>query len=316
MIRLQPSWLILVLKKNGNRFLVGIFTLGAIVLLLGFTVFTGGFSSFRSKNERFVLVFHENMYGLYEGGKVTLNGVRIGRVERFFLGDAIEDAPVPVLVEINRKLVDRHMVDTGNEIFDKEGRFKKEIVRTLEGQLIQESFVTGILYINLTTDNSQDGELPAETNELYGYPELRTKDSIFAELSEKINFEKMSTQVSLLLDVAAKRLAEIDFPNLQSDFAKSNTAFRDFLNVFSDNYSALGPQLTDASAQANLTLKDISTLSKAVNLMIQPDSEIRFQFSDTLRDVSLMSKSLKRLSDLLERNPQAFLIGKPSNSKE
>ena len=37
------------------------------------------------------------MYGLYEGGKVTLNGVRIGRVERFFLGDAIENAPVPVL---------------------------------------------------------------------------------------------------------------------------------------------------------------------------------------------------------------------------
>ena len=94
-------------------------------MLLGFTVFTGGFSSFRNQNERFVLVFHENMYGLYEGGKVTLNGVRIGRVERFFLGDAIEDAPVPVLVEINKKLVSRHMVDDGNEIFDQQGNFKK-----------------------------------------------------------------------------------------------------------------------------------------------------------------------------------------------
>ena len=73
--------------------------MGAIVVLIGFAVFTGGFSSLRNQNERFVLVFHENMYGLYEGGKVTLNGVRIGRVERFFLGDAIEDAPVPVLVE-------------------------------------------------------------------------------------------------------------------------------------------------------------------------------------------------------------------------
>ena len=159
-------------------------------MLLGFTVFTGGFSSFRNQNERFVLVFHENMYGLYEGGKVTLNGVRIGRVERFFLGDAIEDAPVPVLVEINKKLVSRHMVDDGNEIFDQQGNFKKEIVPTLVGQLIQESFVTGILYINLTTDNGQNGELPMEVNDLHGYPELRTQDSIFAELSEKINFEK------------------------------------------------------------------------------------------------------------------------------
>ena len=42
-------------------------------------------------------------------------------------------------------------------------------------------------------------------------PELKTKDSIFAELSEKINFEKMSTQVSKLLEVATTRLDELDF---------------------------------------------------------------------------------------------------------
>jgi ABC-type transporter Mla subunit MlaD len=304
------------LKKNSNRFLVGSFTVGAIVVLIGFAVFTGGFSSFRNQNERFVLVFHENMYGLYEGGKVTLNGVRIGRVERFFLGDAIEDAPVPVLVEINRKLVHRHMVDTGNEIFDSEGKFKKDIVKTLVGQLIQESFVTGILYINLTTDNGQSGEIQSEINELYGYPELKTKDSIFAELSEKINFEKMSTQVSKLLEVATIRLDELDFGTLQSDFAKSNQTLRKFLDTFSENYSSLGPNLSEASTQAAQTMKDISSLSKTLNLMVQPDSELRFQFSDTLRDVSLTSKSLKRLAELLERNPQAFLIGKPSNSKE
>jgi ABC-type transporter Mla subunit MlaD len=289
---------------------------GAIVVLIGFAVFTGGFSSFRNQNERFVLVFHENMYGLYEGGKVTLNGVRIGRVERFFLGDAIEDAPVPVLVEINRKLVHRHMVDTGNEIFDSEGKFKKDIVKTLVGQLIQESFVTGILYINLTTDNGQSAEIQSEINELYGYPELKTKDSIFAELSEKINFEKMSTQVSKLLEVATIRLDELDFGTLQSDFAKSNQTLRKFLDTFSENYSSLGPNLSEASTQAAQTMKDISSLSKTLNLMVQPDSELRFQFSDTLRDVSLTSKSLKRLAELLERNPQAFLIGKPSNSKE
>jgi len=295
---------------------VGSFTVGAIVVLIGFAVFTGGFSSFRNQNERFVLVFHENMYGLYEGGKVTRNGVRIGRVERFFLGDAIEDAPVPVLVEINRKLVHRHMVDTGNEIFDSEGKFKKDIVKTLVGQLIQESFVTGILYINLTTDNGQSGEIQSEINELYGYPELKTKDSIFAELSEKINFEKMSTQVSKLLEVATIRLDELDFGTLQSDFAKSNQTLRKFLDTFSENYSSLGPNLSEASTQAAQTMKDISSLSKTLNLMVQPDSELRFQFSDTLRDVSLTSKSLKRLAELLERNPQAFLIGKPSNSKE
>ena len=304
------------MKKNSNRFLVGAFAVGAIIVLIGFTVFTGGFSSLRNQNERFVLVFHENMYGLYEGGKVTLNGVRIGRVERFFLGDAIEDAPVPVLVEINRKLVRRNKVDTGNKIFDSDGKFKKDILRTLVGQLIQESFVTGILYINLTTDNGQSGEVQTEINQLYGYPELRTKDSIFAELTEKINFEKMSKQVSRLLEAAVSRLDELDFTSIQSEFAESNLVLRDFLNLFSQNYSALGPEITEATTQANVMMKDISNLSRTLNLMMQPDSELRFQFFDTLRDLSLTSKSLKRLADLLERNPQAFLIGKPSNTKE
>ena len=77
--------------------------------------------------------------------------MRIGRVERFFLGDATEDGPVPVLVEINRKLVLRHMVEGGNDLFDDEGFFKEEVLSRLEAKLIQESFVTGILYINLTT---------------------------------------------------------------------------------------------------------------------------------------------------------------------
>lgn len=290
---------------------MGTFTVGAIVVLLGFVVFTGGFSSFRNQNERFVLVFHENMYGLYEGGKVTLNGVRIGRVERFFLGDAIEDAPVPVLVEINKKLVERHMVDTGNEIFDNSGNFKKEIIPTLVGQLIQESFVTGILYINLTTDNRMLVESTSDIQNLYGYPELKTKDSIFAELSAKINFEKMSTQVSKLLEIGNERLAELDFASLQSDFAESNQALRKFLEVFTTNYAELGPSLLEASQKAQETMQNISKVSRSLDVLISPNSDLRFELSDTLREVSLMSKSLKRLADLLERNPQAFLIGKP-----
>ena len=156
------------MKNRSNHALVGIFSLGALVLLLGFTVFTGGFSSLRDENERFVLVFHENVYGLHEGGKVTLNGVRIGRVERFFIGDAIKDGPVPVQVEINRKLVLRHMVEQKNEIFDEDGKFKKELIPRLMGQLIQESFVTGILYVNLTTEN-EPGDDPENPNMLYGF---------------------------------------------------------------------------------------------------------------------------------------------------
>ena len=293
---------------------MGIFSLGAIILLIGFGVFTGGFSSLRDENERFVLVFHENVYGLHEGGKVTLNGVRIGRVERFFIGDALEKGPVPVLVEINRKLVMRHMVEQKNEIFQADGRFKKEIIPRLMGQLVQESFVTGILYVNLTTEN-EPGDDPSNANTLYGFTEIRTKDSIFAELSESINLEQLSKQMSKLMETATVKLEELDVATLGSDFSATNTELQSFLKEFSKAYMALGPSLTETSDEAKQTLAKVSEVSVRLKEILDPDSDFRFGFSDTMREIAAMAKSLKTLADLLERNPQAFLRGKP-NSKE
>lgn len=284
--------------------------MGALVLLLGFTVFTGGFSSLRDENERFVLVFHENVYGLHEGGKVTLNGVRIGRVERFFIGDALEKGPVPIQVEINRKLVLRHMVEQQNEIFNEDGKFKKGLIPRLMGQLIQESFVTGILYVNLTTENEPEDD-PENPNMLYGYTEIRTKDSIFAELSESINLEKLSKQISKLMETATDTLANLDIVTMGSDFSATNTEIQSFLKEFSKAYVPLGPSLTETSVEAKAAFATIAEVSARLKQMLDPASDFRFVFADTLREIAATAKSLKSLADLLERNPQAFLRGKP-----
>ena len=293
------------MKTKGNNALVGIFCFGALALIIGFTIFTGGFSSFRGQNERFVMVFHENVYGLHEGGKVTLNGVRIGRVERFFLGDATEDGPVPVLVEINRKLVQRHMVDGVNELFDKDGILKSEVVTRLQAKLIQESFVTGILYINLTAGHDVN-----EGKKLYGYREIPTTASIFAELSESINLEKLSKQVSSLMVTATTKISDLDLNKLSNDFSNTNTEIQSFLSKISGAYAPLGPKLVSSAEETSIMINEISVLTESLNDMLDPSSDFRFGFSTTMRDISAMSKSLKSLADLLERNPQAFISGK------
>ncbi len=298
------------MKTKGNNALVGIFCLGALVLIIGFSIFTGGFSYLRGENERFVMVFHENVYGLHEGGKVTLNGVRIGRVERFFLGDATEDGPVPVLVEINRKLVQRHMVEQENQLFNKDGFLKNEVVSRLQAKLIQESFVTGILYINLTTGIDVN-----EDKNLYGYREIPTRASIFAELSESINLEKLSKQVSELMVTSTKKLNDLDLANLSKDFSNTNKELQEFLQQFSTSYSPLGPKLSSATDEVKIAVAKINLISDNLNEMLNPASDFRFGFSNTMRDISAMSKSLKSLADMLERNPQAFLRGKGESSK-
>ncbi len=293
------------MKSKGNNLLVGAFCLGALVLILGFSIFTGGFSSFRGENERFVMVFHENVYGLHEGGKVTLNGVRIGRVERFFLGDATDEGPVPVLVEINRKLVKRHMVVGKNELFDDDAFLKEEVIARLHAKLIQESFVTGILYINLTTGHEEN-----EASSLYGYREIPTEASMFAELSETINLEKLSKQISELMITATGKLNELDLNLLSKDFSNTNIELQIFLKKAMDSFGPLGPKFAKTSDEAVQALNNIDSLVAMLSKMFGPSSDFRFAFSSTMRDISAMSKSLKTLADMLERNPQAFIRGK------
>ncbi len=298
------------MNKQINRLLVGIFCFGAIAILLGFAFFTGSLSFLRENNERFVLVFNENVYGLHEGSKVTFNGVRIGRVERFFLGEALNEGPVPVQIEINRKLVSRHMVEIGNEIFEANGDFKKSIIPRLVGQLSQESFVTGILYLNLSTISTEFAQQDVRT--LHGFPEIHTKGSMFAELSESINLEKLSKQISALIVVATQRLNDLDMKKVSSEITATSESLRRVLLALKESYVPLGKSLTDTSEQTQKTLLNLNKLAIDLDLLFKPGSEFRFELDDTLRDISGMAKSLKNLADLIERNPQIFIIGKPT----
>ena len=88
----------------------------------------------------------------------------------------------------------------------------------LQAKLIQESFVTGILYINLT--NSTEVNVKKE---LYGFPEIPTNASIFAELSESINLEKLSKQISELMVTATQKLNDLILINSASTFLKQTT---------------------------------------------------------------------------------------------
>lgn len=297
------------MKIAANSTLVGAFTLGALMIFAGFLFFTGGLSSWRGENERFVVVFNENVFGLNEGGKVTFNGVKIGRVERFFIGDALKDGPVPVMIEINRKLVDRHRVSVGNEVFNEDGSFKTDILPQLVGQLVQESFVTGILYINLTTD-LQHADTNGSLSTLYGHPLIRSKGSIFAELSESINLEKLSKQVSEFLEAGTAQLQNLKAAELRASFLSLVENSNLFLNNFSKNVLPLGKNFGDTSEQVRESFKKLDIVNQRIQEVMAPDSDLRFGAVNALHDLSEMSKSLKSLADLLERNPQALIRGK------
>ncbi|SVD54018.1 uncharacterized protein METZ01_LOCUS406872, partial [marine metagenome] len=256
--------------------------------------------------------FREDIYGLKEGGKVTLTGVRIGRVERFFLGAAEQDAPVPILVEIDRRLVLRHMDETGNELFDSDGEFRDDVLPRIQGQLVQESFVTGIQYINLEYHSSQ---ADANMTTRHGYPQIVTQASTMEQLSENLDPEYIGKQLTSLLKTANQRLEELNVIAIKDSFTSSSRQFDVFIDEFSKNFVPLGPKLGVASDEATKTMAELRKLSLALNKMLDPSSDFRFGFGETLREISASMKAIKKLAELLERNPQSIIRGKGEDQK-
>ena len=160
-----------------------------------------------------------------------------------------------------------------------------------------------------------NGNSDNDKKELYGFQEIPTNASIFAELSESINLEKLSKQISDLMVTATQKLNDVDLNKLSLDFSKTNNEIQLFLTQISKAYSPLGPKLSDSVDEGKIAIGKITQLSESLNTMLKPSSELRFGFTSTMRDISAMSKSLKSLADLLERNPQAFLRGKGETSE-
>ena len=66
----------------------------------------------------------------------------------------------------------------------------------------------------------------------------------------------------------------------------------------------------DTSEQVRESFKKLDIVNQRMQEVMAPDSDLRFGAVNALHDLSEMSKSLKSLADLLERNPQALIRGK------
>jgi len=100
---------------------------------------------------------------------------------------------------------------------------------------------------------------------------------------------------------------------LRSAFLNLVDNTNQFLARFSDRIIPLSSNLGQTSDQIRTSFQKIDTVNQRIQDALAPDSDLRFGAVNALHDLSEMSKSLKSLSDLIERNPQALLRGKVNN---
>jgi phospholipid/cholesterol/gamma-HCH transport system substrate-binding protein len=329
------------MSKPVNKTLIGAFVLGAVVLVVA-AVMVFGSGKFFTKKNTYVLFFDGSVKGLNVGSPVMFRGVKIGEVTNIkLLYDPKKlSAFIPVYVEIDPENFTLP-AEGERTIFDKMRRYaylKPLIEKGLKAQLQTQSFVTGQLMINVDF-------YPDKPIRLVGldktYPEVPTIPTSLQEVAktlEQLPLKEIITKLELAIDGIQKIVSS---PDTQEGIATLNLTLKDTRKLLQNVDEKISPLMEslaktsdaahDTLVQAKDTLAVIevdgkelmqstkntiktteATLKQAENTLstFSADSRLVYELNNTLSELSGAARSMRFLSEYLERHPEALLTGK------
>ncbi|UDJ83502.1 PqiB family protein [Kosakonia oryzae] len=240
----------------------------------------------------FRLRFEHSLHGLAVGAPVTFSSVVIGRVKAINLDYDARQHFFPTMVDI-----DVYPSRLGN-VLDKLPRhngdlqqatalFTRELVaRGLRAQASTGNLLTGQLFISIDFFPNA----PAAPFDIHELP-LRIP-------TVNGGLDEIQQQVASIVGKVDKLPLESLGNNLNATLLELNAALR------SVNGQTL-PATNRLLAQTTVTTRTIQDL-------LAGDSPLMINILGALTQASRTLKSLRGLSDQLERNPQSLLIGKPA----
>jgi paraquat-inducible protein B len=327
------------MNKKISPTLIGGFVLGAVALLVVAVIAFGSGRLFR-KTKEFVVYFDGTVNGLNVGAPVKFRGVEIGSVKNILLqlDTGMEVRSIPVVFEVDlKKITSRGASGT---ILDDPKALRDAIDRGLRVQLRTESLVTGVLYIGIDLFPGTPVKLVQAAR--LKYTELPTVPTalerveltageILAKLSE-VDFKGMMDSASKVVDGVSSlvnspalksALQKLDqtMPKIDEavvEIRKMTTSLDGNIGTLSSNLQQTSDAARGAMQQAALTMKQTDAALKEAEAamtnirgMSDPDSVAFYELGRSLREVSAAARSLRLLSNSIERNPRALIFGKP-----
>ena len=271
------------MREKPNSTAIGMFIVGAFILAVIATAWFGS-GPFFSKKETFVLYYKNSINGLEIGAPVKFKGVPVGQVVdilvRFRRGET--SARVPVLIEID---IDRLQTHLGSTLdFSKEEVYREQIKNGLRAKLQYQSYLTGLLFIEL--DYYAKTQIPILQENEFPYKEIPTADpnEIWKSASEalekigRVDYDVLFNKTEKLLDLLTAGIARVQFDEINE--------------------------------RVIVALGVVQETMHSIDSIMDPQSSLRYEVEEVLDEVSSAARSLRILADYLERNPNAFLTGK------
>lgn len=317
------------MSKKANPTLVGAFVLGALGLLVfGILVLSKG--ALFNASFTCVAFFDESIDGLDVGAPVDFQGVRIGTVTdvRLVMDRVVSKKMIrPVMIRLEGGRL-TYMGDS-NVFETMEEGMEYLVGEGLRAQLAPQSMLTGKLKIELglhtntpiqRLDTAITGfwQMPTIPSPLQKMTaevrELPLKDIVYEVhaavkgISDIVSSESTRSAVSnaagALVEIeqlAAKINSQID--PLMTQSAAALTSMNQTMTRLQTLMAAIEPQV-------NPFIVSATQLSDRIGDLIEKQSPLRYQTQCALEEVTAAARSLRYLTDYLERHPEALLRGK------
>jgi paraquat-inducible protein B len=325
------------MSRKASYFGIGLFVVTAFVIAVGtFIVFGAG--SFHRSTAILIGTFKGSTSGLRTGAKVTAYGVEVGQVKRIMLHrvEETDEVVIPVLMEIDLKQVSNLLGARADPDFD-EIACLQALERDALATLQLESFVTGLLYVEMVFGVGQEGyvlesERFAEYRSIPTIPTemqviIQSLQAIAANLA-RTDFAGLVSDTRATVGEIRDKLDELNFAGLQAnlDGLVSDTRalvnqpgvgrivelLAEALEGFNALSQSVSLQADGTLAQLNGTLRELEAAAASSRAWLDPSGAVTRQLVDALDQIGDAARALRVFADYLERNPNALITGKPA----
>ena len=328
------------MSKKANASLIGLFVIGAVVLMAAVVLLLGSGRLFQ-QTDRFVTHFEGSVAGLEEGSMVRFRGVPVGSVVEVFA--AVErdtlDLDVFVVFEVDP-----------NAVRDPSGLPRDQpteevlatlVERGLRTKLTPESLVTGQYAVEM--DFYPEYEAVYKVPPTYADPEIPSVPSDWQQLQEVAEgmLDRIDgLEVEELLARAVRTLESLDRLLNSEEIMRILRGVERL--VSSEDTQALPGDLRAAVGRLDATLEDSQKLVRNLDSRVEPlaadlhglsdqleqtlveaqetlqgvqdvtdaDSELIHRSRATLEETERAMRSLRVFLDYLEQHPEALVRGK------
>jgi paraquat-inducible protein B len=330
-----------------NPTLIGAFVLGSLILGLG-AIFLLSNGSLSHQSVLFILYFEGDVKGLQVGSPVNFRGVKVGQVESMTIAYSKASGVfrIPVIIGVENDRVKMDGVVTSEAGFL---NLQDLIQQGLRARLNLQSLVTGKLQVELDFLPDTPIRLVSTDDRYPEIPTVQSGMEKLAHAIEQFPLERITQRLSKILDNVDQFVEKGELNRLITSLVLITERLEKVSKLLDQQTPVILENSNHVLKQADHTLEEIAhtannaqafitkaekelaqamaswdktmssgdeaivkvgDLAESAKYIIHQDSEIMKQLNQTLLELGAAARSIRIMSEYLERHPEALIQGK------